>query len=141
MTTPSQPFGTCAILLNPESKVLLGKRKNSYKAGYFGLPGGRVELNEPIRTAIHREVLEETGIAIENLKYVGVVRENQGETDFIHFVFVATEVTQVPQVCEPDKCEGWQWQDLASINEEVLAGHRTAIELYLQNNIITDITT
>jgi ADP-ribose pyrophosphatase YjhB (NUDIX family) len=41
-----QPIGTCAIITNSQNQVLLGKRKNSYKAGMYGLPGGRIELNK-----------------------------------------------------------------------------------------------
>jgi ADP-ribose pyrophosphatase YjhB (NUDIX family) len=50
MNTP-QSIGTCVVLTNTNNQILLGKRKNSYKAGYFGLPGGRIELNEKIESA------------------------------------------------------------------------------------------
>lgn len=135
-----QPIGTCALLLNSQGQVLLGKRKNSYKAGYYGLPGGRIELNEPISTAIAREVQEETGIKLDNLKYIGVVRENQGGYDFIHFVYVAQNVSQDPQLCEPEKCEGWEWVDLDSVDESVLPGHLAAIQLFKTKEFLVDIT-
>ena len=82
MTKP-QPIGTCAVITNSQKQALLGKRKNSYKAGMYGLPGGRIELNEPITTAIAREVEEETGIKNLSFTFVGVDRENQGTYDFI----------------------------------------------------------
>jgi 8-oxo-dGTP diphosphatase len=142
MTEP-QRIGACAILVNPEGKILAGKRKNSYKAGYYGLPGGRIELNEPIEEAVRREVLEEVGIKIKNLQYVGVVRDNQGEYDFIHFIFVATEVKEKPQLCEPEKCEGWEWLDASVFEKDLkmLFGHQAAIEMYLANEGLRDLTT
>lgn len=136
----SQPIGTCALLLNPQGQVLLGKRKNSYKAGSYGLPGGRIELNEPISKAIQREVEEETGIELASLDYVGVVRENQGKYDFIHFVYVAENITQKPKLCEPEKCERWSWVDIRETNNTILPGHLAAIRLYKDKQLLSDLT-
>ena len=140
MFQTTQPIGTCSLLINPEGKVLLGKRKNSYKAGSYGLPGGRIELNEPIDVAIQREVREETGLQVDNLKYIGVVRENQGDHDFIHFVFAAENIEQTPTLTEPEKCEGWEWVELNDFDGEILAGHTAAIQLYFEKNNLVDIT-
>lgn len=134
-----QPIGTCAIITNSQNQVLLGKRKNSYKAGMYGLPGGRIELNEPIATATAREVEEETGIKDLSFTFVGVVRENQGTYDFIHFVFSAQISNQLPMLCEPDKCEGWEWIDIASDLNQVLPGHKAGIEMYKNNNCLADL--
>jgi 8-oxo-dGTP diphosphatase len=138
MTQP-QPIGACAVLLNPEGKVLLGKRKNSYLSGMYGLPGGRVEVNEPLALTIAREVQEETGMVIPQLRYLGVVRENQGSYDFIHFVFVAEGVTETPVLCEPDKCEGWEWLELDSFTGDVLPGHKAAFEMYRKGEMSVDL--
>jgi 8-oxo-dGTP diphosphatase len=118
---------------------LLGKRKNSYKAGLYGLPGGRIELNEPIITAIAREVEEETGINGLDFSFIGVVRENQGTYDFIHFVFSAQISNQKPMLCEPDKCEGWEWVDNVSDLTQVLSGHKAGIGMYKKGNHLADV--
>jgi 8-oxo-dGTP diphosphatase len=138
MTKP-QPIGTCAVIINSQKQVLLGKRKNSYKAGMYGLPGGRIELNELIATAIAREVQEETGIQGLSFTFVGVVRENQGTYDFIHFVFSAQISSQKPMLCEPDKCEGWEWIDITSDLTQVLPGHKAGIEMYKTNEYLADL--
>lgn len=135
-----QPIGTCVILTNSDNQILLGKRKNSYKAGMYGLPGGRVELNEKVEVAIERETYEETGLNDLEFKYVGVVRENQGDYDFIHFVFKASVKNQLPKLCEPEKCEGWIWFDLSSDFKSVLPGHHAAIDLLRNTQKISDIT-
>ncbi len=140
MIENSQNIGTCSLLINHEGKILLGKRKNSYKAGMYGLPGGRIELNEPIESSIQREVMEETGLQLDSLKYFGVVRENQGKYDFIHFVFVSENVNQTPTLIEPDKCEGWEWMDASNFDGEILAGHKAAIQLYFEKKNLIDIT-
>jgi ADP-ribose pyrophosphatase YjhB (NUDIX family) len=40
------------------------KRGHDPQAGLWSLPGGRVELGETLATALEREVLEETGLAV-----------------------------------------------------------------------------
>lgn len=135
----SQPIGACAIIINTQNQILLGKRKNSYKAGMYGLPGGRIEVNESVTTAIAREVEEETGIKGVKFTFVGVVRENQGTYDFIHFIFSAHITNQEPLLCEPDKCEGWEWIDSAEDLKKVLPGHAAGIELFKENRYLADL--
>jgi 8-oxo-dGTP diphosphatase len=141
MTTTTEPqhIGACAVLINLQGQILLGKRKNGYKPGVFGLPGGRVELNEPLLTAVAREVFEETGLQNLSFTFVGVIRENQANYDFIHFVFSAEIGDQQPMLTEPEKCEGWQWFDTNNF-PETLACHAMGIELYLKNETLTDLT-
>jgi len=97
-------------------------------------------LNEPLEKAILREVVEETGIKEVILEYVGVVRENQGAYEFIHFVFVAHTVTEKPVLKEPEKCEGWEWISPDALPEKILPGHRAAIQLYQQKKRFIDLT-
>jgi ADP-ribose pyrophosphatase YjhB (NUDIX family) len=50
-------------------EILLMQRSDN---GHWGLPGGYVNLGESVRTAVEREVREETGWAIEAGRLVGV---------------------------------------------------------------------
>jgi 8-oxo-dGTP diphosphatase len=127
----SQHIGTGIIILNEaKTHVLLGKRKNSYNAGMYGMPGGRVEVGEKVLDTAKREVLEETGLVAKNLKYVGVVKEFQKTYDFVHFTFVCLESEGEPQVMEPDKCEAWEWVDLKNLPENILPGHKAGLYLF-----------
>ncbi len=130
-----QKIGTCVIVLDEGKKnVLLGKRLNSYKAGMLGLPGGRVEAKEPLDECGKREVLEETSIEINNLTYVGVIRELQGESSFIHFAFFSSDHTGNPQLLEPEKCESWEWYPLDALPENIVPGHRAALDMFLNSD-------
>jgi 8-oxo-dGTP diphosphatase len=58
------------LLIAKNKKFLLLKRsenENNY-SGYWGLPGGGVEKNETPTDAIIREVMEETGLDITNMR-------------------------------------------------------------------------
>ncbi len=136
----SQSIGVCAVVLNSENEVLLGKRKNSYRSGWYGLPGGPVEVNEQLESALQRELAEETGLVLTDREYVGVVRENQGKYDFIHFIFLVRSDAQEPKLLEPDKCESWEWFSVETIPENTLPGHAAAVALFMKNESIADLT-
>lgn len=60
--------GSVVIILNTTNEVLLQKRYD----GGWGLPGGLMELGESLEDTAKREVLEETGLIIEDLKLLGI---------------------------------------------------------------------
>lgn len=132
-------FGCAVIVINKDSKVLLGKRKNSYKAGYYGLPGGRVDSQEKLIDATKRELFEETGLEANQLEFVGTVREWQETHTFIHFIYVCRDWRGGVELKEPDKCEAWEWVKLNNIPDDILSGHQQAIMLLQQGKIIGDI--
>lgn len=133
-------FGVCIITKNSNGEILIGKRKNGYKEGYYGMPGGRVELHESLIDACKRELHEETGLEIDDFRFVGVVREFQDGYTFIHFGFVAEYVLVQPTNTEPDKCEEWEWHDMKNLPDKILVGHKSVIEMYKNKEHITDIT-
>ena len=60
--------GSVVIILNNRNEVLLQKRHD----GYWGLPGGLMDLGESFEEVAKREVFEETGLIVENLQLLNV---------------------------------------------------------------------
>lgn len=124
-------IGVVILLLDEtKQKLLLGKRKNAYKSGYYGLPGGRIEIEEPFEQAVKRELKEETNLKVINLYYLGVVRELQKTYNFLHFVFLCESYSGNIMNAEPEKCEGWEWISIDKLPVKMLAGHKAAINLF-----------
>jgi len=122
-------IGVCVIVINDQNQLLLGKRKNGYRAGYYGLPGGQLELKEKLEDAIKRELYEETGLKGNSVSCLGVVRELQETYNYIHFCFTCQEFEGKPILCEPEKCEGWEWYPIDALPSPLLPGHQAALSL------------
>ncbi len=62
-------------IIESKGRILLIQRKNPPFKGRFALPGGFVEYNESLESAVHREVFEETGLRLEKVKLHNVYSE------------------------------------------------------------------
>ncbi len=127
--TDHQHLGVTVVVRDYQGRVLLGRRKNSYHQGWWGMPGGRLEVGETLIDAARRELLEETGLSAEKLLYVGVVRDGQDGYDFIHFTFVCESYSGELTLREPEKCEGWEWIAPESVPEQTLRAHVAGLAL------------
>ncbi len=58
------------VLIHRNDEVLLVRAKNFVRP-FFGLVAGFVETGETLEDAVRREVLEETGLKIDNIRYFG----------------------------------------------------------------------
>ena len=71
---PTTPLvGVGVVVFNDQKQVLLVKRGNEPKKGLWAIPGGNVELGEPVRETALREVKEECNVNIELKDQLGVV--------------------------------------------------------------------
>ena len=88
---PDHPVVGVGALILQEGKILLEKRRNQPAQGKWSVPGGVVEVGEPLEEAVIRETLEETGLVVEEPRLVDVVyqvdRDAEGKVKY-HFVII-----------------------------------------------------
>lgn len=58
------------ILKLPDNRIILTKRKYEPRKDFFDLPGGFVDTGERVEDAAFREIEEELGLKIKNLKFL-----------------------------------------------------------------------
>ena len=107
------------VIITKDSKVLFGKRKGSHGEGTWSFPGGHLEFGEDIFTCARREVMEETGVEITNLRnatFTNDIFEKEGK-HYVTLFVVAEILSGVVEVKEPNKCEGWEWFSWDSLPE------------------------
>src|SRR3989344_1644984 len=98
------------VIVKRDNKILLGKRKNT-GAGYWCFPGGHLEYKEDLIECAKREVLEEVGIQIKNIKLGPYTNDNNnpGKLHYISIFVLADYSSGEIRVMEPNECEEWKW--------------------------------
>lgn len=109
--------GDVVLLLRDgdRTKILLVQRKFDPYKGLWATPGGFIEMDETLEEAARRELLEETGLTVDHLVFVGmydaVDRDPRGRTLTAAFVGFATP-DQAAQAKAADDAAAVQWFDL-----------------------------
>jgi len=62
---PDRPIVGVGGVIVDNGKVLLVRRRYEPLKGHWSLPGGMVEIGETLEAALTRELLEETGLAVD----------------------------------------------------------------------------
>jgi len=109
----NRPLVGIAVIVIKNCRVLLGERKNAHGAGTWAFPGGHLEFGESIEHCAVREVFEETGIRIKNLRrgpYTNDFFEAEGK-HYVTLFVIAEYDSGAPAVKEPHKCKRWEWSE------------------------------
>ena len=61
---------TAAFILNGRGELLVVRRAKEPSKGTLDLPGGFVDIGEDIEQGMRREIAEETGLVVEDIKYI-----------------------------------------------------------------------
>ena len=89
------------ILLDTEGRYLLGQRPEGKPyAGYWEVPGGKIEKGETIFEALKRELQEELGIDIQSSEELTVLEYDYPHAYVRLHVSVIRDWTGTPQGCE-----------------------------------------
>lgn len=119
------------VIVMRGTKILMGKRKGSHGAGTYSVPGGHLEFGETVGTCAKREVLEETGIVINDPIYQAGFTNDHFKEEGKHYatLFVASRYNEgEAQNLEPEKCEGWDWYDLSDLPEPLFLPFKNYME-------------
>jgi len=110
---PPGPVAGVSVCVIREDSVLLVRRAHAPAEGLWSLPGGRVELGEPVRAAAIRELKEETGVSAKLTRLLDVIdiihRDADGRlrAHYILTVFAARWLAGEPRAASDASEAAW----------------------------------
>ncbi len=126
-----RPLVGLGVMIIKDGKILLGKRKGSHGAGQFAFPGGHFEYMESFEDSLRREVREEAGIEIKNIRFLRLYNlKEHAPKHYADLAFVADWDSGEPKVLEPEKCESWGWYDMDKLPQPAFVTTASFVESY-----------
>jgi 8-oxo-dGTP diphosphatase len=118
--------GVAAIIFNSDGKVLLIKRKGAHASGVWAAVGGWIDYNDcSIENAVIREIKEEVGLKVCDLKMLTVTTELHSEIEVrsVTLYFTCThELSTKIHIMEPQKIDAAMWFNLNSLPKNLYPG-------------------
>lgn len=103
---PRLGVGACIVR---DGRLLLFRRLRAPDAGCWSIPGGKVDFREPVEEALRREVAEETGLTLGDLRLLCVTDQIHEDEHWVAPTYLADSFTGEPVLLEPEKHEGLDW--------------------------------
>jgi 8-oxo-dGTP diphosphatase len=130
------------VMVLREGKILLGQRHPDpekagsifHGEGTWTMPGGKLHFGESFEEGAAREILEETGLAIEQdkLKLIAVNNDRITDAHFITMGLLYEGEVAEPKVMEPDEITKWDWFALDSLPQPLYPLSQKVVDNYLQ---------
>lgn len=127
--TPPRPGVGVGAAIVREGALLLVLRLREPEAQHWGLPGGKVDWGEGVRTACAREIAEELGLTITPGRLL-CMADTIDKGDGRHWtapVYLVEDCVGDPVVLEPDKLGGCGWFPLDALPERITRATLAAV--------------
>lgn len=131
MEQQNKPKVGVGVMILKDDKVLFGKRKGSHGEGEYAFPGGHLEYMESFEDCAKREVKEECGIEIKNIRFqflANVIK--YVPKHYVHVGLLADWKNGEPEVLEPEKSEFWNWYEIDKLPQPMFEMCKIAIDSY-----------
>jgi A/G-specific adenine glycosylase len=103
-----------AVIMNKEGKLLIDKRRpEGFLGGLWELPGGKKQKKETFKQAIEREVREETGLRVESVKKLCIVKHAYSHFSVSLHTYLCNPVSGK---ASPLGCEEVKWIRLTQLH-------------------------
>lgn len=111
------------VMILREGKVLLGRRHDDPEkadsllkgAGTWTMPGGKLHFGESFEEGAKREVFEETGIKVKDVKVICVNNDRVEDAHFVTIGLLCEDFEGGAEVREPEEIVEWRWFSLEEL--------------------------
>jgi ADP-ribose pyrophosphatase YjhB (NUDIX family) len=112
-----------ALVVDDDGRLLLGRRAFEPDIGMWDTIGGFLEEDEDALAALHREVLEETGLEVSVTDFVGAFSDRYGDGEdvptVLNLVFEARLITGDPQPADDVTELAWFARDALPADDDL----------------------
>ena len=118
-----------AVFVCRGGRFLMGRRRGAHGAGTWSVPGGHLEFGESFEDTAVREVAEETGVQITDVRF-GAVTNDVFADEGRHYVTVwmlSDHAAGEPAILEPDKCVSLGWYTFDDLPEPLFLPWRQLV--------------
>jgi 8-oxo-dGTP diphosphatase len=127
----ARPKAGVGIMIMKGNKVIISQRKGSHGHGEYAFIGGHVEYGETLEEAAHREIAEECGLKVKNLRLLCVTDLlTYAPKHFVDIGFVADWASGEPKITEPDKFDLIEWRDIDNLPPKMFGPCHYYVEAY-----------
>ncbi|MCC6933776.1 MAG: NUDIX domain-containing protein [Deltaproteobacteria bacterium] len=131
MPIDQKPKVGIGIMIFRDGKILLGKRRSSHGDREFAFPGGHLEHMESFHHCAIREIAEETGIKVTNIRFQFLLNLlDYAPKHYVHIGLVADWQEGEAQLLEPDKCSGWDWYSMDNLPQPLFVACERSVDCY-----------
>ncbi|MGI8313972.1 NUDIX hydrolase [Halobacillus mangrovi] len=130
--------GSVVIVVDDQDRVLLQQRRSPH--GVWGLPGGLMELGESTEEVAQREVYEESGLTVDNLKLLNVysgkdqfIRAENGDEFYVVTTAYYTRSFSGDMNVDPDESLQFQFISTDKLPDQMIGSHRAMLKEYMQS--------
>jgi len=131
--------GAVTVIVDEVGRILLEQRR--FPKESWGLPGGLMELGESTEEVAAREVFEETGLEVKNLKLINVysgknhfvVAENGDEFYVVTVAYYTEAFEGIIKVNEKESIS-FEFFDPQKLPGKIVKSHKAIIDEFLMNH-------
>lgn len=130
--------GVGAVIKDDKGRFFLARRGRGSRneVGKWEFPGGCVEFNEPLESALIREIDEEFGFVVSVERLLDVVNHiiPDEKQHWVSPTYLCRFVSGEPRIREPHKCDAIAWFTIQEIpqDELTIASRNSLISLQRQ---------
>ncbi len=123
------------VLIFKNGKLLMARRTSELGNGNWGTGGGHLEFGETPENAVKREIKEEYGIEIKNIKFLCVCNIVKYGKHYVDIGFTAELADGEPKIMESEKFDRIDWFDIEKLPEPLFEAVRLYIISYKTGKI------
>ena len=131
----SKPTASC-LLINEKKEVLLSKRGIKPLKSWWDVPGGFLKLGEPAEAGVRREIKEELGIRLTQIKMLPCIYAGTYQTTPLQITFntyFAAKISSHARLTPQDDVVDAKWFHINKLPKIAFANNQKALRYLVRN--------